>query len=179
MDTNRCAGLQFDSFSVHAGFRGRGYPPPCQGLPQVRRSSARGQKARNLGGIDPCQPASLGGLNHGARVDPGDPGLIDYATGYWPNTRQLERTSVRRRGRIGADLDNHLFLRVNCLGKRQMKPRDSGRQYRWMPGHGIVKALDRDLFGKPRRAQIDLEIRHRPVVERPVQITLETGQRPS
>ena len=48
-----------------------------------------------------------------------------------------------------------------------------------MPDHWIVSAPDHDLVGKPRWAQIDFELGHRPVMGRPVQFTLETGCEPA
>ena len=139
--------------------------------------SRRGQQAGNFAGIDPCQAASHGRLNHRALVDPGDPRFIDN-----PGVRPDERAEV------GADLDlpkrsscadhdHQLLLGVNGHRKRHMKPRDSGRQHRRMPGHRIVHAPDHDLVGKPRGAQIDFELGHRPVMDSPVQLTLEAGRR--
>ena len=55
-----------------------------------------------------------------------------------------------------------------------MEPRIARRQERRMPCQGIIAAGDQNLVGDPRRAQVDLELGHRPVMTAPVQFTFES-----
>ena len=83
--------LLLDRLAIHAGVGLLGDPAPGQGLSASSRPGrARSHEARDLAGIDPCQPAGQARLDHRALVNPRDPGFIAQPGADRTDARKLQ-----------------------------------------------------------------------------------------
>ena len=132
------------------------------------------EQAGDLPGGDPRQSPGPARSDHRAVVDPRQPGLIDGGGAHGTDARQFQGSTPPADTGTRPDGHRPLLPREHGRGQHHAKPRGTRGHRRGMPGDRFVQALDADLLGDPRRAQVHFQLGCRAVMEVPVEMAVES-----